>query len=63
MILREAIEKANYDWKTDGENLPEAMMAILQKTGKPVADSATKLTFRRLDLQAALEHVFPLDKK
>ena len=63
MILREAIEKTNYDWKTDGENLPEAMMAILQKTGKPVADSATKLTFRRLDLQAALEHVFPLEKK
>ncbi|MDP6036502.1 MAG: hypothetical protein QGG55_10680, partial [Verrucomicrobiota bacterium] len=63
MILREAIEKATYDWKTDGENLPEAMMAILQKTGKPVTDPATKLTFRRLDLQAALEHVFPLNKK
>ena len=63
MILREAIEKANYDWKTDGKNLPEAMMAILQKTGKPVADPATKLTFCRLDLQAALEHVFPLRKK
>ncbi len=63
MILREAIEKANYDWKTDGGNLPEAMMAILQKTGKPVPDPATKLTFRRLDLQAALEHVFPLNKK
>ena len=63
MILREAIEKADYDWKTDGENLPEAMMAILQKTGKPVTDPATKLTFRRLDLQAALEHVFPQGKK
>ena len=63
MILREAIEKANYNWKTDGENLPEAMMAILQKTGKSVVDPSTKLTFRRLDLQAALEHVFPLEKK
>ena len=28
-----------------------------------VADPVTKLTFRRLDLQAALEHVFPLRKK
>ncbi len=63
MILREAIEKANYNWKTDGENLPEAMMAILQQTGKPVADPVTKLTFRRLDLEAALEYVFPLEKK
>jgi len=57
MILREAIEKAKYDWKQDGENLPAAMLAILQKTGKEVNDPATKLTFRRLDLFAAVEHV------
>ncbi|QDU25140.1 Leucine Rich repeats (2 copies) [Anatilimnocola aggregata] len=58
MILREAIEKAKYDWKPDGENLPAAMLAILQRTGKEVDDPATKLTFRRLDLLAAVEHVF-----
>jgi hypothetical protein len=57
MLLREAIEKAGYDWKADGKNLPEAMLAILQKTGVPVKDKATELTFRRLDLTAALDHV------
>lgn len=57
MILREAIERSGYPWKTDGKNLPEAMLAIFQKTGKPVADPGTKLTFRRLDLLAALDHV------
>ena len=62
MILREAIGKANYNWKADGKNLPVAMMAIFQKTGSPVTDPATKLTFRRLDLLAALEHVVPLKK-
>jgi hypothetical protein len=34
------------------------MMAIMQKTGQSVEDPATKRTFRRLDVQAALEHVF-----
>ena len=57
MILREAIEKANYDWKKDGTNLPEAMMAILQSTGKAVNDPGTGLKFRRLDLLAAVDHV------
>jgi hypothetical protein len=57
MILREAIEKASYDWRDDGANLPEAMLAIIQKTGKPVHDAATGRTFVRLDLLAALEHV------
>jgi hypothetical protein len=58
MILREAIEKKNYNWKTNGESLPEAMMAILQKTGKPVTDPVTELTFRRLDLLAALNYIY-----
>lgn len=58
MILREAIEKANYDWKQHAENLPAAMLVIFQKTGKEVTDPGTKLTFRRLDLLAAVEHVF-----
>ncbi len=58
MLLREAIEKTDYDWKADGQNLPEAMLAILQETGKLVEDAATGLSFRRLDLLAALEHVY-----
>ena len=57
MILREAIEKSGYDWKHDGKNIAEAMMAIFQKTGVPVEDAATKTTFRRLDLMAALQLV------
>jgi hypothetical protein len=58
MLLREAIDKASYDWRADGKNLPEAMLKIMQTTGKPVEDAKTKLTFRRLDLLAALKHVF-----
>ncbi|MES2788054.1 MAG: S8 family serine peptidase [Planctomycetota bacterium] len=57
ILLREAIEKVNYDWKADGKNLPEAMLAIMQKTGKIVDDQPTKRSYRRLDVQAALEHV------
>ena len=57
MILREAIERSGYPWKTDGKNLPEAMLSIFQKTGQTVPDPATKLSFRRLDLLAALDHV------
>jgi hypothetical protein len=58
MLLREAIEKAGYDWKADGPTLPEAMLAIFQKTGPEVTDPATGLTFRRLDVMAALDRVF-----
>ena len=59
MLLREAIEKAKYDWKQDGKNLPEAMLAILQKTGILVEDEVTKRSYRRLNLKAAIEHVWP----
>lgn len=58
LLLREAIEQAAYDWKKNGPTLPDAMMAIFQKTGVAVADPGTKLTFRRLDVKAALDHVF-----
>ncbi len=58
MLLREAIEKTGYDWKADGKNLPEAMMAVFQKTGHTVHDSATQRAYPRLDMHAALEHVF-----
>ena len=57
MLLRELIETSGYDWKTDGPNLPEAMMAVMQKTGQEVDDPATKRGYRRLDLRAALDHV------
>ncbi|MBI4625266.1 MAG: hypothetical protein HY736_18855 [Verrucomicrobia bacterium] len=58
MILREAIEKADYDWKRDGATLPDAMMAIFQKTGHVITDPQSGLTFRELDLLAAVDHVF-----
>lgn len=57
MLLREAIEKSKYDWKADGSNLPEAMLKILQHTGPAVEDPQSGLTFRRLDLKAAIDHV------
>lgn len=58
MILREAIEKAGYRWQADGSNLADALMAIFRRTGVPVKDAASGNTFRRLDLAAAVEHVF-----
>ena len=63
MILREAIEKAEYDWKADGANLPEAMLKIMQTTGKEVVDTETKKKYRRLDLLAAIDHVAAKGKK
>lgn len=63
ILLREAIDNTGYDWKLDGKNLPEAMLVIMQKTGKPVEDAATKRSYRRLDVLAALDHVFAHAKK
>jgi hypothetical protein len=63
MILREAIEKADYDWSADGATLPEAMLKIMQKTGKIVEDKATSKIFSRLDLLAAIDHVATKGKK
>lgn len=57
MILREAIEKSVYDWKKDGPDLATAMMKVFQSTGVEVRDEKSGLTFRRLDLMAALKHV------
>lgn len=58
VLLREAIEKRGYDWKKDGENLPEAMLAIMQKTGVEVRDPESGLTFRRLDLKRGVDWVW-----
>ena len=46
------------DWKADGENLPAAILKIMQRTGKAVDDAETSRTYRRLDVQAALHLVF-----
>ncbi len=58
MILREAILKTGYDWKQDDENIAEAMLKIMQKTGVKVYDPGTKRSYQRLDLSRALKHVF-----
>ena len=58
LLLREAIDKSGYDWKQDGPNRAAAMLAILQKTGTEVHDPTSQRTFRRLDVKAALDHVF-----
>ncbi|MBL9185487.1 MAG: S8 family serine peptidase [Verrucomicrobiaceae bacterium] len=57
MILREAIEKSGYDWKPHGPDLASAMMNIFQTTGVEVKDEKSGLSFRRLDLMAALKQV------
>ncbi|QDS99121.1 S8 family serine peptidase [Adhaeretor mobilis] len=57
MVLREAILKNGYEWSKDGDTLPDAMMSIFKRTGVDVHDSATKIDFKRLDLQAAVESV------
>jgi len=57
MILREAIGKSHYEWKADGATIADALMKIFQSTGKPVIDPATKRTYSRLDLMAALQQV------
>ena len=62
MVLREAIERSGYDWRSESDTLPDAMMAIFRKMGVPIHDPATGLTFRRLDLLAAVDHVFATAK-
>lgn len=54
MILREAIQKSGYDWRKHGADMASAMMKIFQTTGVEVKDEKSGLTFRRLDLMAAL---------
>lgn len=63
IVLREAVEKTGYDWKKKGRNLPEALLAIMRETGQPVEDTQSKQAFRRLDLKAALDHVFAKNER
>jgi len=58
IVLREAILETGYNWKEDGSNLAAAILAIMQKTGVSVDDPATQQRYQRLDLAAALGHVF-----
>jgi hypothetical protein len=58
MILREAIAKAGFVWQDRAVTLPEAIMAIMQQTGIEVFDPSTGIAFRRLDVLAAVDHVF-----
>jgi hypothetical protein len=58
MILREAIVKTGYDWKSKGTDIAAAMMKIFQETGKTVHDPGTHRDYRRLDLLSALDFVF-----
>lgn len=60
MILREAVEKAAYPWQKQAPTLPEALLKIMQQTGADVTDKATGRTYRRLNLPAALDHVFAM---
>ena len=57
-VLREAIEKSGYTWQNDGATMPDAILAIFQRTGITVEDEITGLTFKELDLLAALDEVF-----
>ena len=58
IVLREAILKTEYDWKVDAPNLPRALLEIMKKTGVAVHDPATKRSYQRLNLKAALDYVF-----
>ena len=62
-VLREAIEKTEYDWKSKGATLPDTMLAILKETGGTVRDSATGVDFRVANLRSALDHIFQVAKK
>ena len=63
MLLREAIAKTKYNWKADGPTLPDAMLKILQKTGVAVRDEPSRRSYQRMDLKAALDHVFAVPAK
>lgn len=58
MILREAIERCAFPWQDWGENLPEAMLAIFKHTGWQIDDTENEMSFRELNLLAALNFIF-----
>lgn len=58
ILLREAILETRYNWQQDGSNMADAMLAIMKKTGLTVDDPPSQRSYQRLDLAAALDHVF-----
>ncbi len=58
MIWREAVEKSGFPWQNYGKTMPDAAMAIFQSTGRDYADALTGLTFKALDLEAAIDFVW-----
>lgn len=58
IVLREAIQETGYDWTKNGPNIADAILAIMQQTGVKIDDPATRRSYQRLDLEAALGHVF-----
>jgi hypothetical protein len=58
-IWREAVIKAGFPWRDYGKTLPEAAMAVFQKTGCTYHDEATGLSFQSLNLLAAVDFVMP----
>lgn len=58
MILREAIDVSGYPWQSEGDTLPDAMLAIFKRTGVCIKDRATDFAFRELDLLAAVDSIF-----
>ncbi|MEE3373205.1 MAG: FG-GAP-like repeat-containing protein [Planctomycetota bacterium] len=58
MVLREAIDQSGYRWQNEGGNLADAMLRIFQRTGVAVQDKASKRSYQRLNLAAAVAYVF-----
>lgn len=58
MIWREAVEKFGFQWQSYGGTMPDAAMAIFKKTGKDYVDEVTGITFKALDLEAAIDFVY-----
>lgn len=57
-ILREAIDKTHYPWQSIAQTLPQAMCKLFQETGLPIHDELTGLSFKQIDIKAALDKVF-----
>jgi len=57
-ILREAIDKTQYNWQPLGQTLPQAMCKLFQKTGLAIDDELTGLSFKQINIKAALDEVF-----
>jgi len=57
VIIREALQMAGLDLRGDFNTYQDHLLHLLQSTGTNVYDPATDLTFKRLDLRAALDAI------